>query len=88
MLSELASGDGAFSLGEADSARLHSPAGLDIGANSPAEIALSIIAEMRAVLDERRGGSLRERRGSIHGDPVEGERIPPAGGRARPLAVA
>jgi xanthine dehydrogenase accessory factor len=60
---------------DTDLARLHYPAGLDIGANGPAEIALSIVAEMRAVLDERRGGMLRERRGSIHGNPGDGERV-------------
>jgi xanthine dehydrogenase accessory factor len=88
MLSELAAGDGVFSLGEADTARLHSPAGLDIGANAPAEIALSIVAEMRAVLDGRRGGMLRERRGSIHGGPGDGERVFLTEEQSLPLAVA
>jgi xanthine dehydrogenase accessory factor len=88
MLSELAAADEGFRLGEEDRGRLSSPAGLDIGANSPAEIALSIVAEMRAVLDGRRGGRLRERRGSIHAGPGDGEGVPLTEELARPVAAA
>jgi xanthine dehydrogenase accessory factor len=88
MLRELAAGDEEFRPDEADIARLHSPAGLDIGANAPAEIALAIVAEMRAVLDGRRGGMLRERRGSIHGSQGAGERVPLAEEQTLPMAVA
>ena len=47
--------------------RLYAPVGLDIGADTPEEIALAIIAEIRAVLSGRKSGFLRERRGSIYG---------------------
>jgi xanthine dehydrogenase accessory factor len=88
MLSELAANEETSRLEETGLARLYSPAGLDIGANAPAEIALSIVAEMRAVLDGRRGGMLHERRGAIHGNPNDIERVPAAEERAQPLAAA
>lgn len=46
--------------------RLYFPVGLDLGSETPEEIALSIVAEMLAHRNERRGGPLRERPGSIH----------------------
>jgi xanthine/CO dehydrogenase XdhC/CoxF family maturation factor len=46
--------------------RLFSPIGLDLGAERPEEIALSILAEIKAVLAGHRGGLLREKQGPIH----------------------
>jgi xanthine/CO dehydrogenase XdhC/CoxF family maturation factor len=42
------------------------PAGLDIGSEAPEEIALAIVSEVAAVLSDRRGGFLRERKDNVH----------------------
>jgi xanthine dehydrogenase accessory factor len=55
-------------------ARLHAPAGLDIGAEGPEEVAHAIVAEILAVTRGRAGGSLRDRPGPIH--RRESRRIP------------
>ena len=46
-------------LDEATLARLHSPAGLDIGGKGPGDIALSVIAEIVATANGRSGGFMR-----------------------------
>lgn len=61
LLAELASPPAA-----ADLQALHAPAGLDIGADGAEQVAVSIVAEILAVLHRRRGGPLRERAGAIH----------------------
>lgn len=56
----------AFSLTENHLGRLHGPIGLDIGAETPEEIALAVIAEIKAVLAGRSGGMLRVRQAPLH----------------------
>ncbi|SHI89165.1 Xanthine and CO dehydrogenase maturation factor, XdhC/CoxF family [Hymenobacter daecheongensis DSM 21074] len=46
--------------------RLHSPIGLNLGAETPEEIALSIVAEIQAVLTARPAGFLRDSPHPIH----------------------
>jgi xanthine/CO dehydrogenase XdhC/CoxF family maturation factor len=46
--------------------RLHAPVGIDVGAETSSEIALSIAAEILAVIRGRTGEPLRTRQGAIH----------------------
>jgi xanthine dehydrogenase accessory factor len=52
--------------GEDDLARINGPIGLDIGAKSPEETAVSIMAEVIASRHGRRGGRLSDREETVH----------------------
>lgn len=56
--------------GVTDLSRIYGPAGLDVGARTPPEIAASIVAEMLAVKSGRTPISLRERNGPIRSTSV------------------
>jgi xanthine/CO dehydrogenase XdhC/CoxF family maturation factor len=64
ILRELAEENGPLS--DHGRAILHYPAGLDIGAESPEIIALSMVSEVQATLAGRLGSPLRDRPGAIH----------------------
>jgi xanthine/CO dehydrogenase XdhC/CoxF family maturation factor len=66
LLSDLTAQGAAWT--DEEMARVYAPVGLDIGADGPEEIALAVLAEIRAVLAGRAGGSLRQRAGTIHGE--------------------
>jgi xanthine/CO dehydrogenase XdhC/CoxF family maturation factor len=57
---------GGLDVTQAMRAALHAPVGLDLGANAPEEVALSIISEIQTSLSGRDARPLREKRGSIH----------------------
>jgi xanthine dehydrogenase accessory factor len=66
---------------EQNLAKVHSPAGVDIGAETPEEIALAILAEIKAVCMGRSAGFLKDRRGPIHDRAGTGHlSVGPAGG--------
>jgi xanthine/CO dehydrogenase XdhC/CoxF family maturation factor len=53
-------------LDDAMLSKVYGPTGLEIGAETPEEIALSIIAEIQAVMAGKAGGMLKDKPGVIH----------------------
>jgi xanthine dehydrogenase accessory factor len=70
VLMELA--EAGVEVSEEQRARIHAPAGLDLGAEGPDEIAQAIVAEIIAVRHGRGGGFLKERPSPIHDRPRPG----------------
>jgi xanthine dehydrogenase accessory factor len=64
MLGELR--DDGIELTDAQLNTIYGPVGLEIGAETPEEIALSIIAEIKAVIAGKPGKSLRQKQDGIH----------------------
>ena len=59
------------SIGPEDGARIYAPVGLDLGGGTPYQIALSIVGEVLAVINDQSGGHLAVRDGPIHARPPE-----------------
>ncbi|WP_437954890.1 NTP transferase domain-containing protein [Sorangium sp. So ce119] len=59
LLAELGRGPG-------DDPRIHAPIGLDLGAETPEQIALSVVGELQAVARRAQGGKLRDRARPLH----------------------
>lgn len=64
MISDLAEEDVVVSQEQME--RIYGPVGLDIGAETAEEIALSVAAEIKAVLEGKKGNSLRYKKEKIH----------------------
>jgi len=56
-------------LSEDESRCVYGPVGLDLGAEGPEQVALSVVAEMLAVVTGRSAGHLRDSGGPIHAKP-------------------
>jgi xanthine dehydrogenase accessory factor len=57
------------SVSTADLERISTPVGLDLGADGPTGIAMSVVAEVLAVANDASGGRLRDKTGPIHARP-------------------
>jgi xanthine/CO dehydrogenase XdhC/CoxF family maturation factor len=62
-------------LSDQDLSRIYSPIGLDIGAEAPDEIALSVIAEVQSKFTNRTGGFLKDRNMPIHERDTKSDQV-------------
>jgi xanthine dehydrogenase accessory factor len=65
---------------------LFAPAGFDLGAETPEEVALAIISEIQTVFADATGESLRDRKAPIHGWNIVRQPPPPPADECETLA--